>query len=401
MRLAPRPTSASDPAAEARTDDQHLDPVDQPGPARRSVRETLEAIERIVGSIRIAPLLLAIGAMWWGQAVLIPIVVSVLVSYALEPPVGRLEGWHVPRAFGVPLVLVALVGGLGFTVYELRGEAEAFVSRLPEAAHKVAQAISHRKADVSGPVGQLQAAASELERAASTTRRPPKDQAAAVRIEEPIFKWSDWLWQGSHGAMELGAQLFAIFCLTYYLMASGDLYKRKLLRIVGPSISEKKTAIHILTEIDRQVAQFLWARVAISVAVGVAMWIAFRLLGLEDAGVWGVLSGLLFTVPIAGPLIVIVGAGAAGFVQMGTVGMTAAAAGVASIIAALEGYALTPLLMSRVGEMNAVAVFISLMFWGWIWGIWGLLLAVPITAAIKAVCERVDDLQPFAELLSA
>jgi hypothetical protein len=87
MRLAPRPTSASDPAAEARTDDQHLDPVDQPGPARRPVRETLEAIERIVGSIRIAPLLLAIGAMWWGQAVLIPIVVSVLVSYALEPAV--------------------------------------------------------------------------------------------------------------------------------------------------------------------------------------------------------------------------------------------------------------------------------------------------------------------------
>jgi predicted PurR-regulated permease PerM len=131
-------------------------------------------------------------------------------------------------------------------------------------------------------------------------------------------------------------------------------------------MSEKKTAIHILTEIDRQVAQFLWARVAISVAVGVAMWIAFRLLGLEDAGVWGVLSGLLFTVPIAGPLIVIVGAGLAGFVQIGTVGMTAAAAGVASIIAALEGYVLTPLLMSRVGEMNAVAVFISLMFWGWI-----------------------------------
>lgn len=93
------------------------------------------------------------------------------------------------------------------------------------------------------------------------------------------------------------------------------------------------------------------------------------------------------------------GTASAGY--FGTLGMTAAAAGVASIIAALEGYVLTPLLMSRVGEMNAVAVFISLTFWGWIWGIWGLLLAVLITAAIKAVCERVDDLRPFAELLSA
>jgi len=351
--------------------------------------------------MRIVPLLLLVGALWWGQAVLIPIVVSVLVSYALEPAVGRLEGWRVPRAIGVPIVLVAFIGGIGLTAYELRGEAQVFAGRLPDAAHKVAEAIAHRKADASGAVGQLQAAATELERAASTNRQPPRDRVAAVRIEEPTFKWSDWLWRGSNGVVEIGAQLIAIFCLVFYLLASGDLYKRKLLRIVGPSLSEKKTTIHILTDIDRQVAQFLWARAAISVAVGIAMWVAFRLLGLEDAGVWGVLSGLLFTVPIAGPLLVIVGAGLAGFVQFGSAGMTAAAAGVASIVAALEGYVLTPLLMSRVGEMNAVAVFISLMFWGWIWGIWGLLIGVPLTAAIKAVCERVDDLQPFAELLSA
>jgi predicted PurR-regulated permease PerM len=98
---------------------------------------------------------------------------------------------------------------------------------------------------------------------------------------------------------------------------------------------------------------------------------------------------------------VILGAAVAGFVQFGTVGMAAAAAGATAVIAALEGNVLTPLLMSRVGEMNAVAVFVSLMFWGWMWGIWGLLLAVPITAAIKAVCERVDDLNPLAELLKS
>jgi hypothetical protein len=115
---------------------------------------------------------------------------SVLVSYALEPPVGRLEGWHVPRAIGVPLVVVTFIGGIGLTTYELRGEAQAFAARVPDAAHKVAQAISHRKADASGTVGQLQAAATELE-GASTNRQPPRDQVASVRIEEPMFKWGD------------------------------------------------------------------------------------------------------------------------------------------------------------------------------------------------------------------
>jgi len=123
------------------------------------------------------------------------------------------------------------------------------------------------------------------------------------------------------------------------------------------------------------------------------------MLGIENAGVWGVISGLVFAVPIVGPLLVIAAAGVAGFVQFGTLAMAGAAASLTAVIAVIEGYVLTPLLMSRVGEMNAVAVFVSLIFWGWLWGIWGLLLAVPITAALKAICERVDGMEAFAELL--
>lgn len=403
MQLAARSSPVYPDAADgAGTDESCVNRADQrTTSARHPLRETLYAIERVALSIRIVPLFLVVGALWWGQAFIIPIVVSVLVSYALEPAVALLEHCRAPRALAVPLLLLILVGGVGLATYELRGEAVTFASRLPDAVHRVAQALNHRPSDGSGAVGRMQAAASELERAAAAHRQSPSDRIASVRIEEPTFRWGDWLWQGSHGAMEIAGQFFAVICLAYYLMAAGDTYKRKLLRIVGPSMSEKKTAIRILAEIDRQIAQFLWARVAISAAVGVAMWIAFHLLGLEEAGVWGVLSAVLFAIPIVGPLLVIVGAGLAGFVQFGTAGMAFAVAGVAAIIAALEGNILTPLLMSRVGEMNAVAVFVSLMFWGWIWGIWGLLLAVPITAAIKAVCERVDDLEPLAELLKA
>jgi predicted PurR-regulated permease PerM len=222
-----------------------------------------------------------------------------------------------------------------------------------------------------------------------------------VRIEEPTFKWSDWIWQGSHGVLEFAAQMVAVFCLVYYLLLSGDMYKRKLVRIV-PTLSDKKITVEILAEIDRQIERFLYARGVISLVVGVAVWIAFRLLGMEDAGVWAVLSAVLFAaVPLIGPTAVVVGSAIAAFLQFGSIGMVAAVTGVMVTIGALEGNLLTPWLMSRFGEMNAVAVFVSLLFWGWIWGAWGLLLAVPITAVMKAICERIPELNPFAELLKA
>ena len=366
----------------------------------RSARlDALAAIEHAVVSFRVVPMLAMVAALWWAQTVLIPVVLSVLISYALEPLIVRFEGWHVKRHVAVPLVMLTLLVAAGGGAYALRGEAVAFVNRLPGAAHTVAQAIQTATSGAPGAMARVQQAARELEMAASTaTKKDARDGVTAVRIEEPTFKWSDWLWQGGYGALAFAGQMFAVVCLVYYLLIAGDLYKRKLVRMV-PTLSDKKVTVQILAEIDRQIERFLLARIIISVVVGVVVWIVFRLFGLEEAGVWGVLSAVLFAIPIAGPAVVVLAAAVAGFVQFGSLGMAAAVGGACLTIAALEGNVLTPWLMSRVGEMNAVAVFVSLLFWGWIWGAWGLLLAVPITAAVKAACERLDDLNAFAELL--
>jgi predicted PurR-regulated permease PerM len=190
-----------------------------------------------------------------------------------------------------------------------------------------------------------------------------------------------------------------ILCLVYYLLASGDLYKRKVVRLAGPTLSQKKITLHILEEIDRQIERFLQARIFISVIVGLVIWVGFRLLELREAGIWGIIAAVLFAIPYVGPAVVIMGAAVAGFVQFGSLAMAGAAGGLALAVAAIEGNVLTPWLMGRVGQMNTVAVFVSLLFWGWIWGVWGLLLAVPIMAAAKAVCERIEDLSSYAELL--
>ena len=348
-------------------------------------------------ALRLLTVVLVVGALWWAQDVVVPIVVSLLISYALEPAVARLQAWHVRRVFAVPVLIAALIASVLGGAYAIRGEATAFAARLPGVAHELARGMRSRMPGNAGAMARMQQAANELERAAAPAR--PADGVTAVRVEEPTFKWRDWALQGSNSALALGAQLFAVLCLVYYLLLAGDLYRRKIVRIVGTSLAEKRITVEILGEIERQIERFLWARVLISVVVGVAFWLAFAFIGLDEPGVWGLLAALFFSVPFVGPTIMVVAAGIAGFVQFDSLDMAALTAGVALAIAAIEGNLLMPWLMSRAGEMNAVAVFVSLMFWGWLWGVWGLLLAVPITAAIKAVCDRVDDLNGFAEIL--
>lgn len=354
-----------------------------------------------VPALRLLTAVLVIGVLWWAQDVVIPIVVSLLVSYALEPAVARLEAWHVRRIFAVPILMTVLVAALLGGGYAIRGEATDFAARLPGVAHQLARGIRARIPGHASTMAKMQQAATELERAAATTTGPPRvDGITPVRVEEPTFRWRNWAWEGSYSVIALGAQLFAVLCLVYYLLLAGDLYRRKIVRIVGPSLAEKRITLQILGEIERQIERFLWARVLISAIVGVAVWLSFNMLGFEQPGVWGILSALLFSVPFVGPAVVVFSAGIAGFLQFDSLDMAALVIGVSLAIAAIEGNILTPWLMSRVGEMNAVAVFVSLMFWGWLWGVWGLLLAVPITAAAKAVCDRVDDLNGFAEILS-
>jgi predicted PurR-regulated permease PerM len=353
-------------------------------------------------ALRLVPALAVIAALWWGQVVLIPLVLSVLVSYALEPFVSRLGSLHIARPVAVPLLLVTLLIGTGAGIYSLRGEAVLFIEQLPEATRTVRRVLHPEHVDQPGALAKVQQAAQELEKAAKDAAGPNRAPAGVtpVRIEEPTFKWGDYLWLGSRGILEFAGQLFVVLCLVYYLLASGDLYRRKLVRIAGPTLSQKKITVQILEEIDRQIERFLLARLLISVIVGIVVWVGFRMLGLREAGIWGVLATVLFAVPYVGPAVVTLGAAVAGFVQFGSLSMAAAAGGLSLTIAAVEGNVLTPWLMSRAGRMNTVAVFVSLLFWGWMWGVWGLLLGVPIMAAAKAVCERIDDLSSYAELLN-
>jgi predicted PurR-regulated permease PerM len=342
----------------------------------------------------------AIAVLKWAQGVFIPIVLSILVSYALEPVVLFLIRLRLPRAAAATVTMAALVGGFGYTAYTLSDDASAVVAELPEAAQKLRQVVRRSPAG-NGTIRQVQKAAEELQKTADEAagQNPAPRGVTRVRIEEPAIDVKGYLYWGSAGAATFASQGVLVLFFVYFLLLTGDLYKRKMVKLAGPSLEQKKITVQILDEINTQIARFLFVRVVTSVVVGVASWLMFTLVGLEHAAVWGIAAGVFNSIPYFGPIIVAAGTAVVAFLQFGTIGMAAYVSSLSLAITSLEGWLLTPWLTSRTARTNEVAVFVGLIFWSWAWGIWGALLAVPMLVVLKAFCDRVEDLKPIGELL--
>lgn len=346
--------------------------------------------------------LAALYALHWATPVLIPVLLGVMISYALTPVVNAMEKWHIHRALGSAVVMIGIIAGSGWLVYSLADETAAVIETLPDAAQKFRQALRAERATGSSAIEKVQKAATEIEKAASETAAP--DSAAPrgvtrVQIEKPKLNVHAWLWSGTMGALTFLGQLVTVLFFAYFLMAAGDKFRRKLMRITGARLSEKKVTLEMLDEISGQIQRYLLVQLSTSVLVGVASWLAFSAIGLENAAVWGIAAGVLNSVPYFGPVIVSCGIALVAFVQFGTFGMALWASGIALVITSIEGYVLTPWLIGRTARINAVVVFACVIVGGWLWGPWGLLLAVPVVMMIKAVCDRVEHFKPVGELL--
>jgi predicted PurR-regulated permease PerM len=336
----------------------------------------------------------------YAQAMVIPIVLGLLISYALEPIVVWMGRWHVPRPLAAAVVLITLVASSGWLLYGLRSEASAIVEQLPMAAKRLRQMVEDGRPKGASAIEQVQKAASELEKAANAAAPPPAPSGVQrVQVEAPPIDIGGYLMWGSIGIVAAAGQLVLILFLVYFLLASGDLYRRKLVKIAGPSLSDKKITVQILSEIDRQIEMFLLVELFTSAIVALATWLAFRALGVEQAAVWGLLAGLFNSIPYFGPVLVTGGTAVVALLQFGNLRMAIVVGGVSLLITSLEGFLLTPWLTSRAARMNAVAIFVGLLFWGWVWNVWGMLLAVPMLMVTKAVCDHVEDFKGVGELL--
>ena len=361
-------------------------------------------------AVYVLSFLAMVAALYLARGFFVPLLIGILASYALHPLVDRLESYRLPRSLGAALILALVVGGVAWIGVSMSGDAEVLIVKLPEAARKLRKELSNARLGAPTALQYMQELAQELQGAASDASKqqkpaadpglPQRRAASVVSAPAPEPTWlRDFTLAQSALLATVVAQTPIVLLLIYFLLASGPHFRRKLVQLVGPSLTRKKDAVRILEEIDVQVQRYLLAILATNALLAVCTWLIFLALGLDQAGVWGVAAGVLHFVPYIGPTLITVGSGIAAYLQFGSLPSALTVAGVSLLISSLIGFTFTTWLQSRFARVNAAVLFIGLLFFGWLWGVWGLLLGAPLMATAKVICDRVDSLKPVGELL--
>jgi predicted PurR-regulated permease PerM len=395
-------------------------------------------------SLAMLAVLATIFALQWAKPILVPILLGVMFSYALTPVIDRLQRWRVPRALGASVVLAAILVLLGWGAWALSDDASALIATLPQVAQKVRHGLEGQRQKAGGSaIEKMQQAANELEQAAAdaaasgasatsaasaasaasgpvpraraagatttttttTTTSSPTSASSRnvtrVVIEHPTFNLRDYLWSGTLGVFAFLGQLMIVFFVTLFLLASGDTFRRKMVKLAGPRLSQKRITIQALDEVSEQIQRYLLVQLATSIVVGIATGLAFLAIGLDNAPVWGVVAAVTNLVPYVGAIVLGAGAALVGFIQFDSIDKGLIIGASAFAIHGVVGNLLTPWWTGRASRMSPFAVFVGVLAFGWLWGAIGLILGTPILMVVKTVCDRVDELKPVGEFLGA
>ncbi len=385
--------------------------VQDPPPAQAEPQEERRVLLHMPVDVRnvalmVLMVLAVLAVLRWAAAFFIPLFLGLVFSYALSPVVDWLHARSVPRALSAAVLIAAILGGMVGAGYAFSDDANDLVTSLPQAARKLRDSLHRGPKTTDSTLDSVQKAAAELQRAAdeaggAAPPAPARNGVAHVIVEKPRFDLREHLVTGTLGLATLVGQAVVVTCLTFFLLMAGDTYRRKLVKITGPGLAEKKITVQALDEINAQMQRYLLVQLLASLGTGLATGICFAVIGLKHAAVWGIAAGVLNLIPYVGPIVVTAGAALVAFLQFGgNVQMALLVGGASLVIDTVKGYVLVPWATSKATRMNAVAVFVGVLGWGWMWGVWGLLLGMPILMAIKAVCDRVDHLKPIGELLA-
>lgn len=342
-----------------------------------------------------------IFALDWAQPFLITLLLGIFFAYTLNPLVVWLEQIKIPRILGASFVMLAVIGTLVFGTYALRGQVQRIVAQLPESASKLSTRLGKLQSSQNSSMKNVQAAANTIEKATKQADEPvtSKQRTTHIVIDQPRFKLSNFLWDGSRNVLVFVGQATMVLILVFFFLLGGDMFKRKLVRLAGPTLSRKKITVHILDDINESIQKYMFMLLVTNVLIGLLTWVALHLFGLENAGAWAVGAGLLHIIPYAGPAITAVILGMAAFMQFDSFSTGFLVTGVSLIIATFVGTFVATWMTGKFAKMNMAAVFVSLLFWAWLWGVWGMLLGIPIIVILKVVSQHVEQLHPVAELL--
>jgi predicted PurR-regulated permease PerM len=376
----------------------------QEAPAADAPAATLRApVDARSAMLVVVCVVAGVAALYWARTFFVSLLLGILIAYALSPVVSRLQRLRLPRWAASVLVMAAFCSAIVLAAGMLGGQIRSVLEQLPEAAKRVSATISSARGE-RGTLQKVQAAARELEKAAAQatgTPQPPATKVPAVVVEPAGFRLSTFLWANSLSVASFIGQTVMVLFLAFFLLLSGDTFKHKLVRIAGPSLTRRAITLEALGEINVSIQQFMFMLLATNALLAALSWVVYYFIGLENPGAWALAAGVLHMIPYAGTALLVASLGVTAFVQFGSWLMVAVTVGSSLALAGLVGLAVATWMTGRQARMNHAAVFVALLFWGWLWGIWGLLLAIPIIVTLKVASERIEQLKPVAELLRA
>jgi predicted PurR-regulated permease PerM len=327
-----------------------------------ATRMPVDARGLALGIVAVVALVFALS---WAQTFVVPLLVSIVVSYTLNPLVTWLEAIQIPRVLGAVIVMSSVIGALVVSTYSLRGQVQTILEQLPEAATSLSAGLARIRISQIDTMQKMQNAATEVERATTqmaSDSAVSRQRATHVIVDQSTFKLGNFLWANSMGALGAMGGAAMVGFLVFFLLLSGNTFKRKLVRLTGSQLSKRKITVRILEDINDSIQKYMLMLVTTNLLIALLSWIAFRWIGLENAGAWAAATGLLHIVPYLGPGITTVATGMAAFMQFNSFAM-------------------------------------ALLVEGWLWGVWGMLLSIPIIVIVKVVSQHVEQLHPMAELL--
>lgn len=366
-----------------------MPPDSEPPPRPPRITDLLAAGVGIRSfALTVLMLLGILYTLYFARPVILPIVLALILSLLLVPVVRLLQQkCRVPASIGAGLVLAALLGTLGVGASVVVEPASAWMQTIPE---KIPD-LKNRLKILQKPFENVRAASQQVNELTEMRDAPEKLAVAVAPSETPIRSLMTQ-------TPAFVANLFVMFILLYFMLASGDLFLRKLVHMI-PSFPDKRRAVEIAREIEDRISLYLRTVTVINLCLGLTVGIAAYFVGMQNYVFWGVLAFVLNYIPYLGALVGIVATLVVGLLSFESTAYAFVLPAIYLALNTLEGNFITPLIMGRILTLNPVMIFIAIMFWGWIWGVAGALLAVPLLAVLKITCDHLKPLTPIGEFI--
>ena len=356
--------------------------TEEPRPPAEEPREPRPAAPAAVRAL----LVLAVGyTLYFAKPVLLPVAIAVMLALVLRPPVTWLRRLRIPKPAGAAVLLLAVVAGFGYAAWSLREPATRWIEEAPGAVTRMERKLGQ----LTRPMEKVTQAAEKVEEIAG--RGVPEGRQ--VEIQEPGVVET-----ALSGLWHLGAAVLVTLVLVYLLLVYDDVLLGRVVAVL-PRLRDKRRAVLIARELEQQMSRYLLTMTLINLAEGAAVGTAMQLLGMPNPWLWGAMAAVVNFVPYLGALVGIGVVGVVALLSLEPMGYALLAPASYAAINFVEGMVIAPIVLGRRFELNPVVVFVWLFCWGWIWGIGGALLAVPLLAMVKIVADRVPGLASLGELL--